>query len=245
MDPSVSDRGFEKTLKVIKMCYVKGFIKYAFRLNVSKLALVDRQSHIDKRANVCRFSKMLNSSIGAYSYLGPGSWLVHTEMGKFCSVGHDCYIGLPSHTLNLLSTSPIFTEQRNATGFTWTKNNFANPYMTTHIGNDVWIGERVMIKGGVTVGDGAVVGAGAIVTKDVPPFAIVVGVPARIIKYRFPEEIREALEKIQWWSLPEENLKEKIELFTKENMILKDLLTLLGGGRLIMALQPQFLKEAV
>lgn len=205
------------------MGYFNGLLKNLFRRNISIFALVDEQSDIDTKANVCRFSKMLCSSIGAFSYLNPGSWLVHTKIGKFCSIGHNCYIGLPSHSLSMLSTSPIFTESNNGTGFLWTKEDLVEPYKKTYIGNDVWIGEHVLIKGGITVGNGAVIGAGAVVTKDVPPYAIVGGVPAKIIRYRFNQEIVECLEKLSWWEFSEEQIKHHIGLFQKENIELSEL----------------------
>ena len=86
------------------------------------------------------------------------------------------------------------------------------------IGNDVWIGSHALILGGVKIGDGAVIGAGAVVTKDVPPYAVVGGVPARIIKYRFSQEIIDKLLEIKWWNLPENILKENIKLFQTDNI---------------------------
>ena len=212
------------------MGYLLGFLKNLHRCNVSKLALVDDESVIDSKANICRFSKMLSSEIGAYTYLNPGSWLVHTRMGRFCSIGHDCYIGLPSHTLDKLSTSPIFTERFNGTGFSWVSEDLVEPYKKTVVGNDVWIGERVMVMGGVTIGNGAVIGAGAIVTKDVPPYSVVAGVPAKILRYRFSSEMIDALEKTGWWNLPDEKLKKIITLFQKSELDMKDIFTLTGGG---------------
>ena len=81
------------------------------------------------------------------------------------------------------------------------------------IGNDVWIGENAVILGGISIGDGAVIGAGAIVTKDVPPYTIVGGVPAKKIRSRFPDDIVKMLLKIQWWNLEEDILKENIYFF--------------------------------
>ena len=88
-------------------------------------------------------------------------------------------------------------------------------YKEIYIGNDVWVGTRVLIMGGVTIGNGAVVAAGAVVTKDVPPYAIVGGVPARVIKYRFPEDVIQKLEASKWWTLDDDTLKQNIHLFQK------------------------------
>ena len=91
------------------------------------------------------------------------------------------------------------------------------------LGNDVWVGSHVLINGGVTVGHGAVIGAGAVVVKDVPPYAIVGGVPAKIIRFRFSPEVIEKLLELQWWNLPDETLKEHIALFQQENITVEDL----------------------
>lgn len=196
--------------------YFIGFLKHLFQRGVSPLALVCASSRVSKKARVYRFAKIVNSSLGDFSYVGPHSWLVAASVGKFCSVAPNCKIGLAAHSVNFLSTSPIFTETKNGTGFSWTRKNFFVPTKLVRVGNDVWIGERALILGGVSVGNGAVIGAGAVVTKDVPAYAIVGGVPARLIRYRFPAEKIAAFEKERWWELPESVLRERIADFQQE-----------------------------
>ena len=199
-----------------KLKYVKGWLKHLFSTNVSSLALVDDVSVISKKARIGRKCKVLQSSIGKYSYLGRGSSLIHAEVGNFCSISGNVLVGMGHHTINNLSTSPIFTECHNGTGHSWTTQSSINPYNKVIVGNDVWIGTRVMIIGGVNIGDGAVIGAGAIVTKDVPPFAVVVGAPARVVKYRFSPETIEKILTSCWWNLPDDVLKSNIKLFQSE-----------------------------
>lgn len=196
--------------------YFLGFLKFLFQCGVSPFALVCARSRVSRKARIYRFAKVLNSSVGDFSYVGPHSWLVKTSVGKFCSIAPNCRIGLAAHSLNFLSTSPIFTEAKNGTGHSWTKKNFFNPSLPVSVGNDVWIGERALVMGGVEIGDGAVVGAGAIVTKNIPAYAVVAGVPARLIRYRFPAEKIAVLEKERWWELPESALRERIADFQQE-----------------------------
>ncbi len=176
-------------------------------------ALVDHRCKISKKAKIYFFTKIFHSQIDDYSYGCPGTEISESSVGKFCSIGPKCQIGLPQHTLNYLSTSPVFTEKNNSTGFRWVNEEAAIPFKRTLIGNDVWIGTRVIVLGGISIGDGAVIAAGAVVTKDVPPYAVVGGVPAKVIRYRFDESTVKKLEEIKWWDFPVEKLKKLLPYF--------------------------------
>ena len=193
--------------------YLLGFLKNIFNPAVPLFTKIDDKSHISHKARLYGRIQVSNSYLGDYSYVGRDSRLIHAEIGKFCSIASESIIGMGTHTLDKISTSSIFTEAKNGTKHSWVKSSTVNPYKRVIIGNDVWIGTRAIVLGGVTIGDGAVVGAGAIVTKDVPPFAIVVGVPAKVIRFRFSQEQIEAIMQHPWWSLPDEKLKENISFF--------------------------------
>jgi len=205
------------------LSYLSGFLKYIFNSRVSKFALIDKYSIVNSKARLCRNTKSFHSKIDAYTYVAPGTELTYAKIGKFCSIGRSCYIGLPSHPIYNVSTSPIFISKKNVLKFTWTNQNIFEEFKEVIIGNDVWIGSRAIIMGGVSIGNGAVIGAGAIVTRDVSDYAIVAGVPAKVIKYRFNDEIIEALQNMHWWDLPEKFLKSNLSVFQKEKINISDL----------------------
>lgn len=126
-------------------------------------------------------------------------------IGNFCSFGPETLIfSKTDHPIDLPSTYPLRTRilhPRQGNRDAVTKGG-------VRIGHDVWVGARAMILSGVTIGNGAVIGAGSIVAKDVPPYAVVVGNPGRLIKYRFSEERIDALQRIAWWDWPEAKIRE-------------------------------------
>ena len=206
-----------------KINYLIGYVKHIFNPRVSILALVDNVSKIHSKARLGKKTKLFFSEVDAYSYISSRSEITHAKLGKFCSVGRDCLIGLPYHSIYNISTSPIFTSKKNALKYNWVNKNSFQEFKSVSIGNDVWVGSRVIIQGGVSIGDGAIIGAGAIVTKDIPAYSIAVGVPAKVIGYRFDEKIIQNLLKIKWWNYPENLIKEKADLFSKKNISLSDL----------------------
>lgn len=197
--------------------YILGIIKNLFNPAVSIFAKIDHLSKVDSRAKIYPGANIFNSSIASYSYVTKGCSIVYAEIGKYCSIGQKSTVGMGHHTLGWLSTSPIFTERSNATGHSWNNSKSKYPYKKVIIGNDVWIGREVMIMGGITIGDGAIIAAGSVVTKNIPCYAIVAGVPAKVIKYRFNEATITKLLNINWWNFSEQILKDNIPYFTGED----------------------------
>lgn len=182
---------------VINLCY-----RYKSRNLVLPLFTTARICSFGYHNIIYENVQLVNVNLGDYSYIGGNCRVMNAEIGKFCSIGQEVLIGgLPSHPLHLKSTFPGFYQiDHSFYGVEHEYEYLDSEFKKVIIGNDVWIGTRAMIMDGVTIGDGAVIGAGALVTKDVPPYAIVGGVPAKIIKYRFSEQKIKEMLASQWWN---------------------------------------------
>lgn len=146
-----------------------------------------------------------HSSIGKYSYVCRNGLIQNTTIGNYCSISNDVLCGLGSHPLGRFSTSPLFYRKNNPLKCSLVDDDKSIvEYKQVSIGSDVWVGARTVILDGVSIGHGAVIAAGAVVTKDVPPYAIVGGIPATILKYRFQEEDASRLLESKWWEMDPE-----------------------------------------
>lgn len=199
--------------RAIKLCFYK--IKYK-----GKHVKFDRAVNVGgfhtefegyNRIGAC---SCFSGKIGRCSYMGHGCE-ISAEIGRYCSIAAYVKIVEGTHpTRRWVSTSPVFFSMIGQCGKSYvTKTLFDEISKPTKIGNDVWIGYGVLLIGGVHVGDGAVIAAGAVVTKDVPPYAIVAGVPAKVIRYRFEKEQIEVLKRIEWWNKDEEWIVKNVDKF--------------------------------
>jgi acetyltransferase-like isoleucine patch superfamily enzyme len=157
-----------------------------------------------------------NVTIGDYSYGTPQiRWLIGRErvtIGKFCSFSPGVQILISgNHPIDTVSSYP-FQSLKDLWPGAQGKCPFAKG--DVHIGHDVWVGLDAVILSGVTIGHGAVIGTKAVVTKDIPPYAIAVGNPVRIVKYRFDEETIQMLLEVKWWDWPEEKIRRNIAVIT-------------------------------
>lgn len=163
--------------------------------------------------SINRYNCISDSTIDFGTYTGHRCTIKNTRIGKFCSLSWDISLGGKNHNYNSCTTYPKYHMNRVLEG----KSDIIRQDMKdTEIGNDVWIGSGAIILRGVNVGDGAVIGAGAVVNKDVEPYSIVVGNPARMLKKRFSEDVIDELLKMRWWDWSIDKIREKRELLEKE-----------------------------
>lgn len=194
-------------ISVFKNAFRSFYVKSKFpKSEIAGSAIVSLDSTLGKDTRILSHCKIGNCNISRYTYVGAGSELTRTDIGPFTSIGSEVICGLGIHPVDFISTYPGFYSSH-ASGSTW----FGSQYNVTEnlrveIGADVWIGTRAVILSGVRIGHGAVIGTGAIVTKDVPPYSIVVGVPAKQIRLRFDEETITKLIQSKWWELPDEKM---------------------------------------
>ena len=206
----------KRILKHIRLKYIV-FKNRKNNIRVANGASVSRVKF--EGCNSVGANTVLSGKIGYGSYTGPNCYIIG-EIGRFCSIASEVRTILGNHpTRDFVSTSPCFysTDKQNGESFV-TENRFSE-VKTVHdkcpvvIEDDVWIGEHASILAGITIGTGSIVAAGAVVTKDVAPYSIVAGVPAREIRKRFSDENISYLLRLRWWDKPIEWIKENAELF--------------------------------
>lgn len=221
-------------MKFIMMQYVKcvwrffrePFIMRALRRRYPEClfyngVVVDPASHLTKYNVLFEGVKLSNITLGEHTYIQKNSSISNCDVGKFCSIAADVTIGLGQHPTNFVSTHPAFFSNTQPIARTFSDAEKCATSLRVTIGNDVWIGNGAIVLDGVSIGDGAIVAAGAVVTKNIPPYSIVAGVPAQVIKYRFEKDMCEKIHHISWWNKSDEWLEEHGSLFTSPELLMK------------------------
>lgn len=180
-------------------------------------------SSLEENVSINRRNYILRSSIGRNTYTGIGSSIRSSSVGRFCSISWNVSIGGGNHVYDHVTTSPLWRLHMMESGTIDHKSNneLQNRFKELPdcvIGHDVWIATNAVILRDVKIGDGAVIGAGAVVTRDVEPYTIVAGVPAKPIRKRFDDEIIAALLEIQWWSWPTDVIRKNIDIIYKKKV---------------------------
>lgn len=181
-----------------------------------------KNSHFEGRNILRENAALINGKMGYGSYISENTVLKNIEIGKYTCIGPNVsnfYGKHPSHTF--VSIHPAFYSKSGQAGFTYTNIQYFEEHdfidkdktITNLIGNDVWIGCSVILMDGIKIGNGAIIAAGSVVTKDVRPYSIVGGIPAKHIKYRFNFEQIEFLNEMKWWEMSENDLKSISEKF--------------------------------
>jgi acetyltransferase-like isoleucine patch superfamily enzyme len=197
--------------------YPVGYIYSRFLKKMRGYAAMNSVVH--KTSKVQAGTTLINSRFDKHSFCGYDCNILNCEIGSFCSIASDVVIGGMRHPAEYVSTSPAFLSHRDSIKAKFAHHHYF-PQIRTTIGHDVWIGDGALLKAGISVGDGAVIGMGAVVTKDVAPYAIVGGSPARLIRMRFEPEIVDGLLKLKWWTLSEAELRRLGPHFTNPRALL-------------------------
>lgn len=211
-------------LRKIKMNKLKNIIKFfyyllKYNIDLQNVFCIQKDNKFSKKIKIYTPYHISNCEIGDYTYIAKNATISYTKIGKYCSIGPNFLCGWGIHPLNGISTAPMFYSTRKQNGYTLSKEDKIEERKPIVIGNDVFIGANVIVLDGVTIGNGAVIGAGAVVSKDIPPYAIAVGCPIKIIKYRFNDEIINKLESIQWWNDDASQVLIEKNFFDVENFI--------------------------
>ncbi len=191
--------------------------------------LLNTKNHFEGNNTIGKHTEIATCHIGLGTYVSDNSIIKYARVGRFCSIGSNVHTGLGRHPSNtFVSTHPSFFSTKQQAGFSFAKHDIFDEHVfldaekryVVEIGNDVWIGSNVMIMDGISIGDGAIIAAGAIVTRNVLPYAIVTGIPAKQLKFRFSEDQIKKLLALKWWDWDFAEIRSKSHLFSNIDKLL-------------------------
>lgn len=180
-------------------------------------------SYIHKSSKVESGSNLINVRMEKHSFCGYDCETSNCDIGSYTSISNSVVIGGGEHPIDWVSMSPAFYKGRDSIKMKFSEFE-RKPKKKTIIGHDVWIGRNALIKAGVNIGNGAVVGMGSIVTKDVLPYTIVAGNPAKVIKMRFDKKTIEKLQQSQWWIFSDKDLRKYSKFIKDPEVFLENIL---------------------
>ncbi|MDM0090583.1 MULTISPECIES: CatB-related O-acetyltransferase [unclassified Variovorax] len=217
-------------MKFFLRCLYIVWIRFRCDSRISLTARINFSTELEGKNTLHRGVVASQSRIGYASYIGEFSVLPNVEIGRFCSISSNVEVLPYRHPSEIFaSTHPAFFSTLKQAGFSYVEKQLFTEALTVgsqsngrfaKIGNDVWIGSHVLIKGGVCIGDGAIIAAGSVVTRDVPPYSIVGGVPAKMIKMRFSESQIKSLAEIRWWARPMNWIEANAKLFVDVDLLI-------------------------
>lgn len=211
-------------MKTLSSAFVSRVIPPSPEHSVVDPTAIIKDSQIGKYTDIGPGWTIIESELGDYSYLaGTDGVVSYTKIGKFCSIASHVAINPGNHPMERV-TQHHCTYRRRRYGFAPTDDDSVFEWRRSgrcEIGHDVWIGTGAKIMAGVTVGTGAVLAAGSVVTRDVAPYEVVAGVPAKVIRMRFQPDISERLLRIAWWNWDREALEKGFPLFSDLELFLK------------------------
>jgi acetyltransferase-like isoleucine patch superfamily enzyme len=208
-----NSRLYKVNKKLVERKYGQKLLKLGTTVNLKNVEI----SYNNYISNQCNLN---NVTLGEFSYVGQSSQLFNVKVGKFCSIADNVKIGLGFHPTDRVSTHPSFYSKNKAFKCFANENSF-DEFKETIIENDVWIGSNAIIFGGVTIGNGSIVAGGAIVTKNVEPYSIVGGNPAKHIRFRFDEDVIQKMLEFKWWEKDLSWIEANYKSFNEVDQFLK------------------------
>jgi len=180
-----------------------------------------RNSQIHTTSKIESGSSIVNSVFDKYSFCGYDCTIINCDIGAFCSIANNVMVGGAQHPMEWVSTSPLFYAGRDSIRKKFSSHNRGGDARTS-IDHDVWIGEYALIKAGVHIGAGAVIGMGSVVIKNVAPYTIVAGCPAKVIRKRFDDNTVNELLAIKWWEFDDEALHKYAKFITSPEDFIRE-----------------------